>query len=106
MKKLLFLLFFISVSACSPQETNENEITPGLPLMWITHQGDKYVFSEVYSDGEIGMEDVVSTNTFTGEGDGTASGEEVFVEQESGDLFIIDDSGPNEEWVRFVKEKK
>ena len=106
MKKLLFLLFFISVSACSPQETNENEIEPGLPLMWITHQGDKYVFSEVYSDGEIGMEDVVSTNTFTGEGDGTEYGEEVFIEQESGDLFIIDDSGPNEEWARFVKEKK
>ena len=106
MKKLLFLLFLINLSACSPQESNEIEIAPGLPLSWITHQGDKYVFSEVYSDGEIGMEDVVSTNTFTGEGDGTASGEEVFIEQESGDLFIIDNSGPSEEWVRFVKEKK
>lgn len=108
MKKLFFLLFFIIiiVSACSPQETNEVEIAPGLPLSWITHQGDKYVFSEVYSDGEVGMEDVVSTNTFTGEGDGAESGKEVFIEQESGDLFIIDDSGPNEEWARFVKEKK
>lgn len=106
MKKLLFLLFFISVSAFSPQETNEIEIAPGLPVSWITHQGDKYVFSEVYSDGEIGFENVISTNTYTGEGDGTEFGEEVFIEHESGDLFIIDDSGPNEEWVRFVKEKK
>jgi len=53
-------MFLIIVSACSPQETNENEISPGLPLAWIIHQGDKYVLSEVYSDGEVGMEDVAS----------------------------------------------
>lgn len=97
------------ISACSQQNTTQNDmpdvtVEPGLPVMWINYQGDKYTLDEVYSDGEIGLEDLISTSTFTGKGDGTQFGEEIFVERESGDLFIFDDSGPNEEWVRFVKQ--
>lgn len=113
LKRILYLLIIVSIfiSACgiekSVQETTKEGITsPGLPLMWINYKGDKYILQNVYSKEELDLAAITSTSTFTGEGDGTEHGEEIFIEQPSGDLFIIDNSGPNEEWARFIKNEK
>ncbi|WP_019414170.1 DUF3221 domain-containing protein [Paenisporosarcina sp. TG20] len=85
------------------ETTQEGTILPGLPVAWIIHRGEKYTLENVYSKEELDLDTITSTNTVTGEGDGTMNGEEIFIEEPSGDLFIIDDSGPNEEWARYIK---
>lgn len=88
------------------ETTQEGTISPGLPLSWIVHQGEKYIIENVYSKEELDLDTITPTNTVTGEGDGTEFGEEIYIEKPSGDLFIIDDSGPNEEWARYIKVDK
>ena len=99
MKKYMLVLVLLLISACSQLDRTQTDS----PKMQINYQGDKYIFNEVYAREEINMEDITSTNTFTAKGDVVMFGKEIFLDQKSGDLFIIADSGPKEEWVRFTK---
>ena len=49
------------------------------------------------------MSRIVSTNTLTALGDGAESGNEIFLYKKDGSLFIIDNTGPTEQWANFSK---
>ena len=49
------------------------------------------------------MSQIVSTNTLTALGDGAESGNEIFLYKKDGSLFIIDNTGPTEQWANFTR---
>lgn len=74
-----------------------------LPLQWINHGVEKYVFNRIIPKDEVDMGQIVSTNTLTALGDGAVSGNEIFIYKKDGSLFIIDNTGPTEQWANFTK---
>lgn len=98
MKKILLILMLVFMSACSQPNTTQTDS----PLMWINYDGDKYTFNDGYTKDEMNMENITSTNTFTGIGDGVMFDKEIFIDQKTGDLFVIDDTGSNRVWVQFT----
>lgn len=49
------------------------------------------------------MSQIISTNTVTELGDGAEFGNEIFLYKKNGSLFIIDKTGPTEQWANFTK---
>ena len=49
------------------------------------------------------MSQIVSTSTVTALGDGAEFGNEIFLYKKDGSLFIIDNTGPTEQWANFTK---
>ena len=86
------------------EETTEQPVTGGpLPLQWINYVGEKYVFNRIIPKDEVDMSQIVSTNTLTASGDGAEYGNEIFLYKKDGSLFIIDNTGPTEQWANFTK---
>ncbi|AQQ52198.1 hypothetical protein [Planococcus lenghuensis] len=106
-------LVLIGLTACGEEEAQETEVAAaedtheaetggGLPVTWIVHEGDKYTFIEIVPKEDIDMEQVVSTGTFTNMGDGMKFGEEILQYEKDGSLFVIDNTGPTEQWAKFT----
>ncbi|MBO8173070.1 MAG: hypothetical protein H0Z33_14415 [Bacillaceae bacterium] len=104
MRKLMLSLILLFMSACQQPDTAETERPEtSLPKQWIYYEGDKYVFYDVLSGEDVDRENITSTHTWTGKGDGVAFGREIFKHEKSGDLLILDDSGPETGWAVFRK---
>ena len=85
------------------ETTEEVKISEPIPLQWINYGGEKYVFNRIIPKDEVDMSQIVSTNTLTALGDGAESGNEIFLYKKDGSLFIIDNTGPTEQWAYFSK---
>ncbi|TQR15684.1 hypothetical protein [Psychrobacillus vulpis] len=116
LKLWLSLLILFVISGCGPtseikesgkdslKETAEDPIiSDPLPLSWINYGGEKYVFNRIIPKDEVDMSQIVSTNALTALGDGAESGNEIFLYKKDGSLFIIDNTGPTEQWANFTK---
>jgi hypothetical protein len=113
LKLLLSLFILIVINGCaeikesgkdSLKETAEDPIiSDPLPLMWINYGGEKYVFNRIIPKDEVDMSQIVSTNSLTALGDGAEFGNEIFLYKKDGSLFIIDNTGPTEQWANFTK---
>ncbi|MBY6272711.1 MAG: hypothetical protein CW346_10930 [Bacillaceae bacterium] len=119
MKRILFrfvllILGLMAVAGCDQgtaaeslgYQAAEEKADCALPVSWIQYKGEKYTFVKVHSKEEIDFANIRSTRTYTGEGDGTLPGSEIFVDKKTGNLLIVDDTGPEEEWVEFTKSEK
>lgn len=125
---VLVLLIFIGVSqvllGCAqtktvtngneealPTETAESgqgavgtiDSEPSTPLQWIYFKGEKYELNRVVPVQEIDRDQLLPTGITTGEGDGFLPGREIFLYELDGSIFAVDDTGPTEEWVNFVR---
>ncbi|MBU0906324.1 MAG: hypothetical protein KKF57_14110 [Firmicutes bacterium] len=85
------------------ETTEEAKISEPIPLQWINYGVEKYVFNRIIPKDEVDMSQIVSTNTLTALGDGAESGIEIFLYKKDGSLFIIDNTGPTEQWANFIK---
>jgi len=85
------------------ESTEEPVIDEPLPLQWVNYGGEKYVFNRIIPKDEVDMSQIVSTNTLTALGDGAAFGNEIFLYKKDDSLFIIDNTGPTEQWANFTK---
>lgn len=85
----------------------EEEITiesePSTPLQWIYFQDEKYEFNRVVPVQEIDQAKLAPTGTVTGKDDGFLPGQEIFLYEIDGSIFVVDDTGPTEEWANFTK---
>lgn len=119
MKRILFryvllILGLMAVAGCDQgtaaeslgDQAAEEKADCALPVSWIQYKGEKYTFVKVHSKEEIDFANIRSTRTYTGEGDGTLPGREIFVDKKTGNLLIVDDTGPEEEWSEFTKSEK
>lgn len=93
----------VSNNSLAKETTEEPIIGEPLPLQWINYGGEKYVFNRIIPKDGVDMSQIVSTNTLTALGDGAESGNEIFLYKKDGSLFIIDNTGPTEQWVNFTK---
>ena len=117
LKLWLLLFILIVINGCGPtseikesakdslkENAKDTIITGGpLPLQWINYGGEKYVFNRIVSKEEVDLSQIVSTNALTVLGDGAESGNEIFLYKKDGSLFIIDNTGPTEQWANFSK---
>lgn len=55
---------------------------------------------------KVNKEELLSTNTVTNKGDGFEFGKEIFKNIKNNNLYVLDDTGPNDEWVIFTKNVK
>lgn len=111
-KHFFFSLIAISfltgcINDSSPNETTEEPIiVEPSPLQWINYSGEKYVFNRIIPKGELDMNQIISTNTLTSFGDGAEFGNEIFLYKKDGSLFLIDNTGPTEQWANFIKHNQ
>lgn len=111
-KHFFFSLIAISfltgcINDSSPNETTEEPIiVEPSPLQWINYSGEKYVFNRIIPKGELDMDQIISTNTLTSFGDGAEFGNEIFLYKKDGSLFLIDNTGPTEQWANFIKHNQ
>lgn len=95
------------INDSSPNETTEEPIiVEPSPLQWINYSGEKYVFNRIIPKGELDMDQIISTNTLTSFGDGAEFGNEIFLYKKDGSLFLIDNTGPTEQWANFIKHNQ
>lgn len=111
-KHFFFSLIAISfltgcINDSSPNETTEEPIiVEPSPLQWINYSGEKYVFNRIIPKGKLDMDQIISTNTLTSFGDGAEFGNEIFLYKKDGSLFLIDNTGPTEQWANFIKHNQ
>lgn len=115
LKVLLILYLLINLSGCKTMEREESgtekfiseepEISDGLPLSWIYFKDEKYTFNRVIPKEEVDMSLIEFTGTHTKVGDGAKNRLEIYLYKKDDSLFIIDDEGPTEEWVNYIKTK-
>lgn len=117
LKILLMLCLLITLTGCgttmdnqvSEQQTeksiaeNTEIVSESLPVQWIFYEEEKYVFSKIIPKEEVDISLIETTGTQTKYGDGAKHGQEIYFYKKDSSLFIIDNEGPTEEWVNFIK---
>lgn len=89
--------------ADEPAERTEE---PSIPQSWIIYEDERYNFNESVPADEINQAQLVDTGEVTDEEDGTLLRQEIYLYEEDGSLFIVDDAGPEEEWLNYTLEEE
>ncbi|WP_088008261.1 hypothetical protein [Indiicoccus explosivorum] len=87
-----------------PAERTEED--PGLPESWIIYDGRTYTFDTVMSEGELDEDELTFTEETTGEDDGTEPGIDIYVTDDEEAIYIQDEAGSSEEWLRYTAEEE
>ncbi|AQQ52319.1 hypothetical protein [Planococcus lenghuensis] len=86
------------------EEPAERTVETDLAQSSITYDGEEYVFDRIVPVEDIDQEQLVETGEVTDEEDNTLIGAEILSYEADGSLFIVDDTGPVDEWLKYTAE--
>jgi uncharacterized lipoprotein NlpE involved in copper resistance len=100
----LLILTILVISGCNSDKEQSEKVSEGLPVMWVIYQGEKYTFESSYSSEQVDIGKIISTNTFTDKDDGFEIGKEIYQHKQTGEIYVLDNSGSSKEWIKLTKK--